>query len=171
MQSGTAQSGTVATGLPTDRMTAYRLYLPTRAPPAPARTRPAARARARARALAPRRRTRTRTRTRPRWLAGKGGGGGRGAGGACKLRPSKAALTKGCLLLGRCCCCFIALQMLLVLLMMFCFGAPFMFVTLGFGWFTLCPSLLLSLAFFGTNEVALQLEVPKQDCHTLRFAS
>lgn len=51
-------------------------------------------------------------------------------------------------------------QMLLVLLMMFCFGAPFMFVTLGFGWFTLCPSLLLSLAFFGTNEVALQLEDP-----------
>ena len=29
LQSGTAQSGTVATDLPTDRMTSYRLYLPT----------------------------------------------------------------------------------------------------------------------------------------------
>jgi hypothetical protein len=29
MQPGTAQSGTVATGLPTDRLTSYRLYLPT----------------------------------------------------------------------------------------------------------------------------------------------
>lgn len=29
LQSGTAQSGSVATNLPTDRMTSYRLYLPT----------------------------------------------------------------------------------------------------------------------------------------------
>eukprot|EP01046_Picozoa_sp_COSAG06_P040322 COSAG06_NODE_4869_length_3890_cov_346.413084_2_plen_105_part_00 len=29
LQSGTAQSGIVATNLPTDRMTSYRLYLPT----------------------------------------------------------------------------------------------------------------------------------------------
>ena len=29
MQPGTAQSGTLATGLPTDRLTSYRLYLPT----------------------------------------------------------------------------------------------------------------------------------------------
>lgn len=53
-------------------------------------------------------------------------------------------------------------QMILVFLSLYCFSAPFLFVT-SFGWACVVPSLILSLAFFGINEVAIEIEEPFGD--------
>ena len=50
-------------------------------------------------------------------------------------------------------------QMILLFLCIYVFAAPFLFVT-EFGWACILPSLVLTLAFFGINEVALEIEDP-----------
>lgn len=53
-------------------------------------------------------------------------------------------------------------QMILIFLSLYCFCAPFLFVA-SFGWATFVPSIVLSLAFFGINEVAVEIEEPFGD--------
>jgi predicted membrane chloride channel (bestrophin family) len=50
-------------------------------------------------------------------------------------------------------------QMILLFLCLYVFASPFLFVTY-FGWACIIPSLVLTLAFFGINEVALEIEDP-----------
>jgi hypothetical protein len=50
-------------------------------------------------------------------------------------------------------------QMILIFLCVYVFAAPFLFVQY-FGWACIVPSLVLTLAFFGINEVALEIEDP-----------
>jgi predicted membrane chloride channel (bestrophin family) len=50
-------------------------------------------------------------------------------------------------------------QMILLFLCIYVFAAPFLFVA-HFGWACILPSLVLTLAFFGINEVALEIEDP-----------
>ena len=50
-------------------------------------------------------------------------------------------------------------QMILLFLTMYVFTAPFLFCAY-FGWFTCIPSTILCLAYFGINEIALEIEDP-----------
>jgi len=50
-------------------------------------------------------------------------------------------------------------QMILIFLCVYVFLSPFLFVQY-FGWACIVPSLVLTLAFFGINEVALEIEDP-----------
>eukprot|EP01048_Picozoa_sp_COSAG05_P008017 COSAG05_NODE_591_length_8495_cov_3436.543116_2_plen_298_part_00 len=50
-------------------------------------------------------------------------------------------------------------QMILIFLCVYVFASPFLFVQY-FGWACIVPSLVLTLAFFGINEVALEIEDP-----------
>lgn len=50
-------------------------------------------------------------------------------------------------------------QMISLLMSLYCFGAPFMFVSY-FGYFTFIPGAFLTCAFFGINEVAIEIEDP-----------
>lgn len=53
-------------------------------------------------------------------------------------------------------------QMLVVLLSAYCFLSPFMMVQY-FSWFTFLPCGVLTVAFFGINEVAIEIEDPFGD--------
>merc|ERR1712224_482486 len=50
-------------------------------------------------------------------------------------------------------------QMILIFMCVYVFLSPFLFVS-HFGWACIVPSLVLTLAFFGINEVALEIEDP-----------
>jgi len=50
-------------------------------------------------------------------------------------------------------------QMTILLLSLYCFSAPFMLVTY-FGWGTFVPAAVVTIAFFGINEVAIEIEDP-----------
>ena len=53
-------------------------------------------------------------------------------------------------------------QMLIIFLGIYCFTIPFMFVQ-DFGWLAVVPSCVITLAFFGINEVAIEIEDPFGD--------
>jgi predicted membrane chloride channel (bestrophin family) len=50
-------------------------------------------------------------------------------------------------------------QMITLLMSLYCFASPFMFVS-SFGYWTFLPAAFLTCAFFGINEVALEIEDP-----------
>lgn len=50
-------------------------------------------------------------------------------------------------------------QMTILLLCLYCFSSPFMLVSY-FSWWTFIPAAVVTVAFFGINEVAIEIEDP-----------